>query len=282
MKVLCHSKRGAILETFDLSVDVYVSRKKGLVHFTSKITSEWTILFIFFSDEWRKRKIFFTNYDMVYPVPISSLKWWDDFVFLKKVTQKWQNKTLKIKLCDKIVDVVHKGVIKNLILLKSRSPKLVTCFWFFAKKEEDWLMKKNVLYIKKYVKLLVVCLVGTNKNIRFCLRKIFSTLNWSKVALDIISIIFYFLVINISITTFDEIYFCPYSFDIFGLCQDKQKFGFEYKFPYFHCEVENKLLSVCLSCYLKIDSWIQDSLNWFIWYFTEEKKRWLKHFKILL
>ena len=76
-----------------------------------------------------------------------------------------------------------------------------------------------------------------------------------------------------SIHTSDEIYFCPHSFEVFVSCQDKQKFRYEYEFPYVHYEFENKLLSVCLSCYLKVDSCVQDSSKWFIRYFTEENKK---------
>ena len=36
MKVFCHYIREALLEMFHLEIDVYVSRKKGLVHFVLK------------------------------------------------------------------------------------------------------------------------------------------------------------------------------------------------------------------------------------------------------
>ena len=88
-----------------------------------------------------------------------------------------------------------------------------------------------------------------------------------------------------SIRTSDEIYFCPQSFEVFVSCQDKQKFRYKYEFPYVHYEFENKLLSVCLSCYLKVDSSVQESSKWFIRCFTEGKKKkktCLKHLKILL
>ena len=77
-----------------------------------------------------------------------------------------------------------------------------------------------------------------------------------------------------SIHTSNKIYFCPQSFEVFVSCQDKQKFKYEYeyKFPYIHYKFENKLLSVCLSCYLNVDSCVQESSKWFIRYFTEEKK----------
>ena len=50
-----------------------------------------------------------------------------------------------------------------------------------------------------------------------------------------------------SVHTSNEIYFCPHSFEVFVFSQDKQKFRYEYEFPYVHNEFENKLLSVCLS-----------------------------------
>ena len=92
MKVFCHYIRKAILEMFHLDVDVYVSRKKGLVHFAfNKPLSSYSSfdnVIEFVSDEWRKRKFFLTNYEMIYPMPISSLKWKYDYVFFKKVTKK--------------------------------------------------------------------------------------------------------------------------------------------------------------------------------------------------
>ena len=78
MKVFCHYIREAILEMFYLDVDVYVSRKKGLVHFAFKKPlssySDFDNIIQFVSDEWRKRKIFFTNYEMIYPMLISLSK----------------------------------------------------------------------------------------------------------------------------------------------------------------------------------------------------------------
>ena len=92
MKVFCDYIREAILEIFHLEVDVYVSRKKSLVHFAFKKPlsrySDFDNIIQFVSDGWRKRKIFFTNYKMVYPMLISSFKWKYDYVFFKKVTKK--------------------------------------------------------------------------------------------------------------------------------------------------------------------------------------------------
>ena len=92
MKVFCHYIRKAILEMFHLDVDVYVSRKKGLVHFAFKKPlssySNFDNIIQFVSDEWRKRKFFLMNYEMIYPMPISSLKWKYDYVFFQKGYQK--------------------------------------------------------------------------------------------------------------------------------------------------------------------------------------------------
>ena len=76
-----------------------------------------------------------------------------------------------------------------------------------------------------------------------------------------------------SIHISDEIYFCPHSFEVFVSCQDKHKFRYEYEYPYVYYEFENKVLSFCLSCYLKVDSCVQKSSKWFIRYFTEEQKK---------
>ena len=78
--------------------------------------------------------------------------------------------------------------------------------------------------------------------------------------------------INMSIPTFHVIYL-PW--------QDKQKFRIKYKFPYVHYQYENKLLSVCLSCYLRVDSVVHDSSKQFIRYYTEGKKM-IETFQILL
>ena len=92
MKVFCHYIREAILQTFHLDVDVYGLKKKGLVHiaFKKTLTSylNFKNIIQFASDEWRKRKMFFTNYEMIYPILIPSLKWKYDFVFFKKVGKK--------------------------------------------------------------------------------------------------------------------------------------------------------------------------------------------------
>ena len=74
MNVFCHYIRQAILEMLHLEVDVYVSRKKGLVHFAFKKPlssySNFDNIIQFVSDEWRKRKFFFTNFKMIYPMLI--------------------------------------------------------------------------------------------------------------------------------------------------------------------------------------------------------------------
>ena len=75
MKMFCHYIREAILEMFHLYVDVYVSRKKGLLYFAFKKPfssySNFGNIIQFVPDEWRKRQIFFTNYKMIYPMLIS-------------------------------------------------------------------------------------------------------------------------------------------------------------------------------------------------------------------
>ena len=56
MKVFCHCIREAILEMFHLDVNVYVSRKKGLVHFAFKKPlssySNFDNIIQFVSNEW--------------------------------------------------------------------------------------------------------------------------------------------------------------------------------------------------------------------------------------
>ena len=76
-----------------------------------------------------------------------------------------------------------------------------------------------------------------------------------------------------SIPTFDVIYLYPHSFEVFVRLQDKQKLRFKHKFPYVHYQYENKLLSVSLSCYLRIDSVVHNSSKRFMQYYTEGKKR---------
>ena len=131
MKVFCHYIREAILEMFHLNVDVYVSRKKGLVNFALKkplssySNSDYFILFI--SDEWRKRKISFTNHEMVYPMLISSLKWKYD-CFFKTGYQKMTDQNILEKLCNKIVDVVHETFIRKYYFVKISRSKLGQIF----------------------------------------------------------------------------------------------------------------------------------------------------------
>ena len=56
MKVFCHCIREAILEMFHLDVNVYVSKKKGLVHFAFKKPlssySNFDNIIQFVSNEW--------------------------------------------------------------------------------------------------------------------------------------------------------------------------------------------------------------------------------------
>ena len=92
MNVFCHYIRQAILEMFHLDVDVYVSRKKDLVHFAFKKPLSsiqiLTILFSLFLMNGERENFFFANYKMIYPMLIPSLKWKYDYVFFKKVTKK--------------------------------------------------------------------------------------------------------------------------------------------------------------------------------------------------
>ena len=84
MKVFCSYIQVKIRDRFGLNA-VFVSRKRRHIHFAFKfILSDYDCfdkLMSFVSDEWERRKIFFSDYEKIYPRLISSMKWKDDCVF---------------------------------------------------------------------------------------------------------------------------------------------------------------------------------------------------------
>ena len=86
-------KRSSFKKKFSLDADVFVLRKKKHVHIAFKIpTTEYESfgrLIDFISDEWQKRKIFFEDYKMIYPLLITSLKWKFDYFLFERKAKKW-------------------------------------------------------------------------------------------------------------------------------------------------------------------------------------------------
>ena len=112
MKVFCHYIKDAILETSLLDVDIYVSKKKGHVHFAFKkpLSRYWNfdnIIQICFW--WIENKKSFryklrnglSNAYIFTQMEVSLC------VFLKAF-QKMTEQYILEKLCNKIVDVVRK------------------------------------------------------------------------------------------------------------------------------------------------------------------------------
>ena len=88
MKVFCCCVKEAIFKKFSLYVDVFVSKKKRHVQIAFKIPisgcKSFDKLIEFISNEWEKRKIFFSDYRMIYSRLTSSIKWKFDYIFFEK------------------------------------------------------------------------------------------------------------------------------------------------------------------------------------------------------
>ena len=119
MKVFCVFIKEKISEKFGIDVDVLISRKKRLVHFTFKkpLTSHvfFNYLIVFVKNEWEKRQRFLENYEIINPRFVYSLKWRFDYVFFQlkkgKMERRQQNELENI--CDNITDAIQSRFVRK-------------------------------------------------------------------------------------------------------------------------------------------------------------------------
>lgn len=128
MKVFCVFIKEKISEKFGIDVDVFISRKKRLVHFAFKkpLTSHlfFNYLIVFVKSEWEKRQRFLENYEIINPRFVYSLKWRFDYVFFQlkkgKMERRQQNELENI--CDNITDAIQgRFVRKHYVTIISQS-----------------------------------------------------------------------------------------------------------------------------------------------------------------
>ena len=88
MRAFCEDIKKVIPNRFGIEIDVFVSRKRRLVHFAFKQPllgyPFYRILLIFVRKEWAHQEIFFEGYEIVFPRLISSIRWRYDYVFFQK------------------------------------------------------------------------------------------------------------------------------------------------------------------------------------------------------
>lgn len=128
MKVFCVFIKEKISEKFGIDVDLFISRKKRLVHFAFKkpLTSHvfFNYLIVFVKNEREKRQRFLENYEIINPRFVYSLKWRFDYVFFQlkkgKMERRQQNELENI--CDNITNAIQgRFVRKHYVTIISQS-----------------------------------------------------------------------------------------------------------------------------------------------------------------
>ena len=75
MKTFCHYKKTEIKKKIKISVDVFITKRKTLVHFAFvnplMLYHFYDELICFVQKEWDERKFFLEDYKMIYPHVIS-------------------------------------------------------------------------------------------------------------------------------------------------------------------------------------------------------------------
>ena len=96
MNSFCQCLRLALLEKFNIDVNVFVSKKKKLLHLSLEkpLISYQSVKEIvsFVRNYWRQQKYFYPDYFYIRPRLNQSLKWRYDYIFLVK--NKAYNKRL--------------------------------------------------------------------------------------------------------------------------------------------------------------------------------------------
>ena len=97
MNNFCRHFRLSLSQKFNIDVDVYVSKKKKLVHMSlvkPLLTyHSFKEIIEFVKNYWQKREFIFPGYFFIYPKLNQSLKWRYDYVLIVKnrpSTKKWR------------------------------------------------------------------------------------------------------------------------------------------------------------------------------------------------
>ena len=149
--MFCCYLKDALSKKLSLDAGVFVLRKKKHVHIAFKIPiSEYESfdkLIDFLSDEWEKRKIFFEDKKMIYP--LSWLRWNGNLTmsFLRE-KQKMENNALE-KMYNKIVVVIYETFTRKYYFLKTSQSKKEHAYLIVRKKRGRLLgEEKNALHKK--------------------------------------------------------------------------------------------------------------------------------------
>ena len=113
------------------------------------------------------------------------------------------------KLCNKIIDKINQTFTKKHYFVEILQEKNATFTWLLERKEAVCLGKNCVLLIEKFLTYLKVLLSG------LLMSTIFLTSRLQKTVQTIIFIIFLVQVTSMSTSIFEELFFCPYTFDVY-------------------------------------------------------------------
>lgn len=135
-------------------------KKRKHVHIEFKIALSdyecFDCIITFVSDDWEKRKIFFSGYGMIYPRLISSMKWRFEYVLFwkkeKKMTSK-RNQMLK-ELRNEIVDAVSETFTKKYYFVKISQSKNGHVYLIVKNKRGRLLSEGSTVCIEKYLRFL--------------------------------------------------------------------------------------------------------------------------------
>ena len=88
MRVFCGHIKKAVFSRFNLEIDVFVSRRKRLVHFAFPQPlmgySFYRDLIYFVKREWKLGEMLSEDYKIFFPRLISSVRWIYDYVFFQE------------------------------------------------------------------------------------------------------------------------------------------------------------------------------------------------------
>ena len=99
MNTFCAYIQDEIKKHFKIEVDVFVSKKKMLVHFSFE---KPLLAYPFFQDvielvslRWNKRKLFFDNCEMIYPKLNQSMRYKSDYTFFKRIKNEKKKESVR-------------------------------------------------------------------------------------------------------------------------------------------------------------------------------------------
>ena len=225
-------------------------KKKRHVYIAFKVwISKYEVfdkLIEFILKEWEKRKVFFSDYKMIYPKLMTSMRWKFDYVLFekKKKMEKSHNVVLE-NLCDKIIDVVGKTFIKKYYFVKISQSKRGHVYLMVWIKEAGCLKKKNKHFKRRFVNLPGAFFSGSVTKTNLLANSIFFILGSWKNVQTIIFVIFWFQVINMSTNIFHVIYFCQHTFEGYFKLPAKDK-----KIFFLYISFIQSIISLKILCWL--------------------------------